>query len=784
METKEIENSEVQNLLDILDNYVPDSSLVNQDNSSDYIIDPSDFASDLTDKNIESYVTVTSEAINVENTDIVDDSDQNTIQITDNTEVVESVTELQETTENVVDLIEEGNKEQSTLLNSIDDTLKDQFEAQERDRRKAAIINETTPFDHFVNAQNTRDADVNQNNGGGLLGGLIPPFGGGAKDRKDKDKKWKDKTKGEKFKTGLATTGKYAAIATLLGLVGLTAKDKLFPEGMPDWMPFVGEDEDGNSDSPISDAVATVGLAGAGYYGAKKAGQAVFGNDVKISDVDSKVDVNDLDPDSKNTKAISDNTKDLDTDKNKSSWFKSLGKKFSDSPEDIDPKDSKFKFSGKGMAAITVLASGINAYQQVSEINKDEDLTEEDKNKKIANLAGTTAVDTTAQLAGGLAGAKAGAALGATIGTLVFPGIGTAVGGAIGGIAGSIGGSMAGSMIMDTLGFTEAGGEVATAAYETVADISDTASKMYDNAEKIYVDTVESGKKLADAATTSISKYVSGLFSYTDSTASSIKNNTDESANLITESTAYFNTKTGELLNPESKNANSIGQTVSLMSQWPMMFAPILGLVGTDMQKLFGEFGSTITDSINTLTEELGELGDLLWDNLVNVFEGDDETDRALEDAKKKFNGNSSDQETGFFKNLFGNNKPKNNIIVVPNSSSGNVPAPKVPNYRPNSFKSPEIKSDIMDSGMNVQAVDNVQVVPMETQSPFKETVNNYYGSNSVKPKADKPVMKMVPRREMKKAENNGISFAAPSLDNTPNTVQDATLGLLNIGVL
>lgn len=817
------QDSELKDLMDMLDNYVPDNSVVDPNNAEDTVIDPADFAPD--DKKSETTIVVDSEnTTNIESSEIVDGDDNssvingtsvdastindnstivNNVTNTDNSEVVDGVSELTEATQNVADVVEQGNKDQEQILSSIDETLKDQFEAQERDRRKAAIINETTPFDYFVDAQNNGAAGGADNaNGGGLLGGMLPPFGGG-KDRDPKqDKKWKDKTKGEKFKSGLKLGAKATAAAALLALVGITAKDKFFPDGMPEWMPFVGEDEEGNSDSPISDSVAAVGLAGAGYYGAKKAGEKFFGNDVQVDDGTVKADVKDADVDTdtdatknkaddkpksddkpkadtdKNAdskKAISDDTKDVDDPKSKDKWYKSLGKKFAPAAKYADDAlASTGKFLGKAAGPVASLAaSGFSAYSQISDINANTELTEDEKNTEIAKVAGSTVVDGAASAGGFMAGAATGAAIGS-----VIPVVGTAVGGVVGGLIGGFGGSM----LAEATGLTEAGGEFAAAAFNTYEDISDTASKMYDEAGKVYDSTISSGKQMVSDATDAVSSYVSGLFGLTDSASSAIKDNTVKSAAVVRESTEYFNMETMEMIDPESKNPSSVGQTVSVMSNWPALFAPVLGLAGVGLQTLFDEFGSTILDGITDLTEKIGEFGEMLWDNLVNVFEGDSDTDRALEEAKKKFESNT-DEESGFFSNIFGSSKPKNNIVVVP--GGGSAPAPKAPqSYKQTPLvTAPDVKVDNIDTSMNVKAVDNVQVIPMSDDREFGSVVNNYYGSQS-KTETKRPEMKTVSRREINKGQNNGVSLAAPSLNNTPSTVADPVLGMVNMGAL
>lgn len=810
-------DSDLKDLMDILDNYVPDNSVVDPSNAEDTVIDPADFAP--TNPKNETTIVVGGETTtNVESSEVVDGDDNsstisgqtvdastnnetntviNNVTNTDNSEVVDEVSELTEATQNVADVVEQGNKDQEQILSSIDETLKDQFDAQERDRRKAAIINETTPFDYFVDAQNNgMDGGANGANSGGLLGGMLPPFGGGNDRDPKKDKKWKDKTKGEKLKTGLKTGGKLAAAAALVGLVGLTVKDKFFPEGMPDWMPFVGEDEEGNSDSPISDSVAAVGLAGAGYYGAKKAGEKFFGKDIQVDDVETKADVKPADVDTDSTvsktdddkskteakdsdtkKSITDDTKDVDDPKSKDKWYKSLGNKFAPVAKYADDAlASTGKFLGKAAGPVASLAaSGFSAYSQISDINANTELTEDEKNTEIAKVAGTTVVDGAASAGGFMAGAATGAAIGS-----VIPVVGTAIGGVVGGLIGGYGGSI----LAEATGLTEAGAEFAVDAFNTYEDISNTAGKMYDEAGKVYDDTVASGKQMVSNATDAVSSYVSSLFGLTDSASSAIKDNTVKSAAVVRESTEYFNMETMEMIDPESKNPSSVGQTVSLMSEWPALFSPVLGLAGVGLQTLFSEFGSTILDGITDLTDKIGEFGDMLWDNLVNVFEGDSDTDRALDEAKKKFESNT-DEESSFFSNIFGSSKPKNNVLVVPNSGSAPPPKPRSNQSYSQAplVTSPDVKVDNIDTSMNVKAVDNVQAVPMADDREFGSVVNNYYG-NQNKAETKRPEMKTVSRREINKGQNNGISLSAPSLNNTPSTVADPVLGMVNMGAL
>lgn len=797
------DDQKVKDLLDLLDNYTPDNSVVNPDNDNDTVISPDDFLPSTSD---ESTVIVSGDVIstditneNTDNTEIVGSevkdssttiNNESTEVKVDNTEVVDGISDLTNATDQIADAIAQGNEDQHAILESIDDTLKDQFSAQERDRRKNAIINETTPFDNFVDAQNNGQSDPAASNGG-LLGGVIPPFGGGNRTPKD-DKKWKDKTKAEKFKTGAKLTGKVAMAAAALGLVYLTAKDKIFPDGVPEWMPFVGEDEEGNSDSPISDAVASVGLAGAGYYGAKKIGQKYFG-DVTEADakIDAKVpDVNEPEPETKpkdlpepETKpkvgALVDETKVVPDPKGEK-WYNKLGEKAKGAAKYADDAlSSTGKFLGRAAGpAFSILASGFDAYSQMSDIDANTSLTEEQKTTEKTKVVGTAVVDGAASAGGFAAGAATGAAIGS-----VVPVIGTAIGGIVGGLLGGYGGSM----LAEATGLTEAGGEFAVAARDTYNEIAGTASSMYDNAESVLSDTVDSGKQLVSDATTAIGSYISGLFGATDSSSQAIKDNTKQSAAVVRESTEYLNMETMEMLNPDSKNPSSVGQTVTALAKFPNLFAPVLGIAGTGLKELFGDFGTTIVDSITDLTESVSEFGDMLWDNLVNVFEGDSDTERALTDAKKKFEKNT-DEEGGFFSNLFGSQQKSNNIVVVgagAGSSGGNVPTPKIkPNYvqTDSAVSDATAKINVVDAGMNVKAVDYVQVPQAETST---SQTNNYYG-NQTKPAKErkKPEMKMVSRREMSKSNPSGVSFAAPTLNNTPSTVSDPVLGLVNMGAL
>jgi phage tail tape-measure protein len=99
---------------------------------------------------------------------------------------------------------------------------------------------------------------------------------------------------------------------------------------------------------------------------------------------------------------------------------------------------------------------GLNAYQQLKDINGNTDMSASEKGRAKGGVVGT-AIGTTLGTAGGaVAGAILAGKVGAMIGTAIAPGVGTAIGGAIGlaggALVGWIGGKL-GNKVGEEIGY-------------------------------------------------------------------------------------------------------------------------------------------------------------------------------------------------------------------------------------------------------------------------------------------------------------------------------------------
>lgn len=173
--------------------------------------------------------------------------------------------------EDGLDALAEQNADNNKLLQSIDETLKDQYEAEEEQRRKNAIVRESdSPFtdllaNDIVDNRN-RPGPNNQNDSGG---GLSDLFGGnGRNDRNDRDRR-RDRTRRrrpqsragrmwERAKGALSSgKGKGALIGvTAAVLSGLALDSALTKFGMGG-ISGVADDLSGDKDDVVTPSNAT-----------------------------------------------------------------------------------------------------------------------------------------------------------------------------------------------------------------------------------------------------------------------------------------------------------------------------------------------------------------------------------------------------------------------------------------------------------------------------------------------------------------------------------------------
>lgn len=174
---------------------------------------------------------------------------------------------LEEQLQELSDKADETNE----ALESIDGTLQDQFEAEERDRRKNMIESESSPFSAYID-DDVRDNTSNDSpSGNGLLGGLLGGLGGGifgggrGKDgnsrggperKRDKIKKWG----GRGLVGAAAALAGYVGLSTFLsktdqGSVGDLADKATGDDGFLSSLPLVGSWFKDN-DEPINNPVA------------------------------------------------------------------------------------------------------------------------------------------------------------------------------------------------------------------------------------------------------------------------------------------------------------------------------------------------------------------------------------------------------------------------------------------------------------------------------------------------------------------------------------------------
>jgi hypothetical protein len=766
-------------IIDLLDNYVPDDTVVTPDNNDDTNITAEDFAPDqIVD------VQTTENSSSVEDTvqDISEDESGNTVinntSITevsnttneyttqsDDTQLSEGISDLGEVTQDLVGVTVEGNEQQQDLLGSIDATLRNQFEADEKQRRKDAIINETTPFDFLIGSDSSLSGRAGQN--GGMLGDLAAAAaaaaaarGGNNKDEKAKNKKWKDQTTSEKIRSGARTGIKATGLAAIAALVGATAYDKLGGK-LPEWVPFTGEDSEGNSDSPIADAAATAGLVGATYLGGKKVYQAYTAPKDVVETADT---------------AEADKPKEVDSDSDKKNSVSN------DTDKSPDKKFGLKNFNKAGLAGAAVTTA--MTVSEIVNIRNDETLTQEQKNVATADLVGSTVASGGAAWAGGAVGAK----LGASAGLLTGPAAPIMV--PLLGVLGGIAGSMGAIELAENSGLVEFGQNLAVDVYETSSNLTDSADQLYKDTVASVDATVKSGKELLAGAGNAITNFANSLFTSNETTANAIVDNTLSTKMKVLESTSDFSMETYSAFDVNSTEQNSIGMLAKSIGLLPASLSPIINLSTEGLVGLFSTFGISLTDSIDSLKEEISEIGDALWDNIVGIFEGDSDTERALKDAQKKFDSNTK-QESGIFSNFFGFGNDSKTVVV-----NNTAPVAPVGRLKPKQTYT----ATPLDPNLNIDSdygtAVNVTEAGMVVNPDPAPVINNFveerpveksgYGNSSKREqkRPEKASIKTVSRKDFGGKTQSGTGSGVPSLANTPVHMEDATLNLVNLGIL
>lgn len=823
-------------IMDLVDDYVPDNTVIGPDNSDsdltldDFLYDPeiilqaaesstldTDQGEDLSDSqsvnqvadeitnNIENTtnnfgdVSDSETNVRVENIDLGDDTEQiapttetHVTNITNNTDPVvqESVSDLTVTTDNLVEVTVEGNKEQNDLLASIDKTLENQFLAEERDRRKNAIINEATPFDFLVNQKGI--SGISDSKGGmsaaelaaAIAAGSMLKKGGGGKDKPPK-KDWKNKTTKEKFKTG----GRWASATAIGSIVAATAIDKF--GGLPSWIPFVGEDEDGNSDSPVIDAAATVAGVGGAYWAGKKWLGSKGGPSV----------VETPETTSLNPAADTDNQKKSESkDKGKESGNKAKGSKWA------ELADKKPKVTKAGMVGAAVSA-GMTAHQ-IYEIRNDDTLTEDEKNQGTAYLSGN--------LLAGSAGAAAGTWGGAKLGAGVGLALGGPIGAAIGGTFGALAGGIAGYVLSDSSGLSEWGADSAVDLYEKskelgffeeaakIAEESKTEEAQQDQSE-VKPESVQDKTVKLDSEGLPIDtkkfpepiifkgKDLRGVLSADQKDLTPVQMQMKELLTSVIHEQDNIRSQESSLLLARVLETQSVIATdtkaevektdtavTKIKEVGTSETTKILEATASKEKELvqvsqaFDVFGNALTDSIGLLTTELSDLNENLWD-IVSIFEGDSETNKRIEEIQRKYEQSQATNTNSMFSRMFDRS-------TVTDTTAKAQPAQSRPNYVMDTQTHDYTVANIDESDINVQPD---QPIIMDVQQQTVPQGQQYGAQGRAKQaRPEKATIKTVTRKDFDKSGASGFGGGAPTLANTPVHMEDATLNLINIGAL
>lgn len=463
--------------------------------------------------------------VNIDNTGTDDDEDSTTENGLDTSDLEEGIKALNEITE-----------QNQELLESIDDTLENQFNAEERQRRKDAIVTEEgSPFSSLIASG---DFENQPSNGGGLFDGIRDMFGGG----KDKGK-GKKGSKGKKPPTGPdgnkpgrfknllskvgGNRGKALTAMVATGLTYLAVDSAISKASEGSGVTDIAGNLIGNKDDVMNADNAAVPKA---VYTENNASNKEL---TETNTVENKVVANAQTSSEEETI----NDSDFANNRTEQSTFSNVTNNETNSntyavPDALSP-DSNVVTTAATVGAMglgyigaksfakraptppvlnatvpasAVLDAGSNVpakslFSKVKGIplvgqlintamlgsdvmaQRDQEYeTERDKNKDTAKLVGSWGADTVAAMAGAQAGAAVGAAMGSVvpvIGNIVGAGIGSLVGGAAGYFASS------------ELGFSEMVGDAASTVYDAAADAVTSVNSMFDSVSDFFVSEQE-----------------------------------------------------------------------------------------------------------------------------------------------------------------------------------------------------------------------------------------------------------------------------------------------------
>lgn len=495
-----------------------DQDYENRDNDVD-VLGPEDEEEDSEDIEYELQDTGNDEdrppvheiVVSIDNTRSEDDEDSTTENGLDTSDLEEGIKALNDITE-----------QNQALLESIDDTLENQFNAEERQRRKDAIITEeSSPFSSLIASG---DFENQPSSEGGLFDGLRDTLGLGGggdagKGKKGKPAEGPDSKKPGRFKRLMSNIGGNKGkmltglIATGLAIAAVdSVASKLGSESLLDTAGnLVGDKDDVmNADNAtVPKAVYTEN-------------NAVENKVVENAQTSSEEEINDSDFATNRTEqstfsnVINNETNSntyavpeaLSPDSNIVTTAatvgamglgymgtKSIAKRAPTPPvlnttvpasavlEAGSNAPSKSLF-GK-VKGLPLIGSLINTAMLGADVMTQRDQeydTDLDKNKDTAKLVGSWGADTVAAMAG----AKAGAAVGAAMGSVV-PVIGNIVGAGIGSLAGGAAAYFASS----ELGFSEMVGDAASTVYGAAAEAVTSVNSMFDSVSDFFISEQE-----------------------------------------------------------------------------------------------------------------------------------------------------------------------------------------------------------------------------------------------------------------------------------------------------
>ena len=460
--------------------------------------------------------------VNIDNTRTEDDDDSIDENGLDTSDLEDGIKALNEITE-----------QNQELLESIDDTLESQFDAEERQRRKDAIITEEgSPFSSLIASGDFENRP--SEGGGGLLDGIRDMFGGGG-GGKDKDGKGKPKTgpdgkKPGRFKSLMSNLGgNKGKILTGLIATGLafaaadSVASKMGSESLVDTAGNLLGDKDDvmNADNAaVPKAVYTENNASSKDLTENNAVENQVVANAQTSSEEETINDSDFANNRTEQSTFSNVTNNetnsntyavpeaLSPDSNVVTTAATVGAmglgymgaksfaKRAPTPPVLNATvpasavldagsnaPSKSLFSKvKGIPLVGQLINTAMLGADVMAQRDQEYETDRDKNKDTAKLVGSWGADTLAAAAGAQAGAAVGAAMGS-----VVPIVGNLVGAGIGSLVGGVAGYFASS----ELGFSEMVGNAASTVYDAAADAVTSVNSVFDSVSDFFVSEQE-----------------------------------------------------------------------------------------------------------------------------------------------------------------------------------------------------------------------------------------------------------------------------------------------------